>query len=178
MRPETAPPDVDRLLRAGPPTSYNEAERHFSVILRTKLDELLQGSRDELLLMRKYAAEPNRLGVMSTPPRLNRSDLRLPIVEQLIRDAIRFLSLDSAGGPAAQHVDGRGRVVEVQDFPTRYPHIVLERVSVYDSQTDGATGLVEQSWRARRVQNQRRQTLVNRMFDAANLGLGLASIFR
>ena len=146
---------------------YNEAERCYSRLLVERLEELLKGKRNSLMLLRRYPAEPSRLGAMPTPVDLHRQALRIPVVEELAIGVIGFLTDGAPGGPVAQHVDSRGRIVETRHHPTRHPHIVLDRLDVFDP--GGQTVSIE--WRARRLQNQYTSTLVNRTLDAANLAL-------
>jgi len=56
-----------RLMAVREPTHYTDAEQRFSAILQKRLDELLRGERNGLILFRKYPREPGRLGVMATP---------------------------------------------------------------------------------------------------------------
>ena len=53
------------LLAVHRPTRYTEAEQRFSATLQKRLDELLSGERNTLMLLRKYPDEPNRVGVMA-----------------------------------------------------------------------------------------------------------------
>jgi hypothetical protein len=59
-----------------------------------------------------------------------------------------------------------GGVLEVQTFPTKFPHIVVERADLF---RDGSVEADEITWTLYRVQNQRRQTQLNRVLDATNL---------
>ena len=59
---------------------------------------------------------------------------------------------------------------EIRNYPTRYPHIVIERIDHFRA---GASQPDSVQWSARRVQNQRTSTQINRMLDAANLGVDL-----
>ena len=42
------------LLAVHRPTRYTEAEQHFSTALQKRLDELLSGERNTLMLLKKY----------------------------------------------------------------------------------------------------------------------------
>jgi len=154
---------------------YNAAEGRLSELLQLRLLELLEGHRDRLELLRKYHREPDRLGLIPTPAGLAREQLRLPVVEGLVWAVLDFVRGDGDGGPIAQTVAADGEVVELQTFPTRYPHILIERTDRYQREDPEP---VETSWRLRRVQNQRRQTEINRVLDAANLALELVRTFR
>ena len=63
------------------------------------------------------------------------------------------------------------RLIETQTFPTQYPHIVVERTDVF-RRPDQDCLYVE--WRAVRLQNQRKSTLINRALDMSNLALEIA----
>lgn len=154
---------------------YNAAEQRFSLLLQERLQELLEGRRNSLALLRRYPADGDRLGVMLTPPDLDRDQLRLPVVESLTWDAVDFVSVGATGGPVSQEVAPDGSVTEHQLFSTRFPHIVVERTDRY---VEGAVEPEETTWSLRRVQNQRAQTQVNRFLDAANLALELLRIIR
>ena len=156
------------------PARYSEDEQRFSTLLQKRLDELLRGERNGLMLLRKYAKEPGRLGVMSTGGVLGPRGLRLAVVERMIRDALLFLHAGPHGGPTSQRSDGNGALVEMRKFTTKFPHIVIERTDVYDVATEE---LIHTQWCASRVQNQRAATRINRMLDAANLGIDVARIF-
>ncbi len=154
------------LLDGGARREYNANERRFSVVVQRRIEELLQGERNDLLLLRTYPDDPARLGVMGTPSSIDRAALRLPVIRSLLEESLLFLHDGSFGGPTAQEIEPDGRMVQRRSFPTKYPHIVIEREDVY-----AAGGNCERStWRARRVQNQRAQTQINRWLDLANLG--------
>jgi hypothetical protein len=153
---------------------YNPAERQYSALLGRRIEQLLSGRRNSLLLLRKYPADPARLGAMATPDRLPRSALRIPIIEKMAMDTIVFLTDRSPGGPVAQETDGDGVLVETRKYPTKYPHIVIERVDRYRAGSGEPESI---QWCARRVQNQRASTQINRMLDAANLGLDVLRFF-
>jgi hypothetical protein len=107
---------------------------------------------------------------MPTPEDLDRDALRVEIVEKMAMDALVFLTERSPGGPVAQEPDGDGRLIETRKFPTKYPHIIIERVDVYRGGAESPDSI---EWSARRVQNQRSSTRINRMLDAANLGIDI-----
>lgn len=171
----TAKGSKDVLTGSRARADYNEAERHFSQVLQQRLQEVLQGKRDRLALMRRYPDDPDRLGVMATPPAVLRGELRLAAVEGMIWDTINFVRLKASGGPIAQKSDGDGSVVELRTFPTKFPHIVLERSDRYQGD---APEPVETTWTLQRLQNQRTQTQINRLLDAANLLFELVRVVR
>jgi hypothetical protein len=156
-------------------TNYNAAEQQFSCALQKRLCELVEGKRNRLMLLRRYSDQAERLGVMVTPAELPRDQLRLPIVEGMIWDAVSFLSPNGSGGPVSQETAPDGRVVEFQMFSTKFPHIVVERTDCYVG--EGSIP-AETTWSLRRVQNQREQTQLNRLLDAANLAIEFFRIVR
>src|SRR5882724_94367 len=139
------------LLAVHRPVRYSPAEQQFSSALQQRLDELLRGERNSLMLLRKYPGQPHRIGIMNTPG-VDPSALRVRIVERLIRDALLFLHADPHGGPCAQSHNGDGSLVEMRKYTTKFPHIVIERIDVFDPAT-GDTRHIQ--WVAMRVQNQR-----------------------
>ena len=145
---------------------YTGAERDFSYLLRQRLVEVLEGKRDRLKILRKYPRQPGRVAVLCPPDSLPSDELRAPVVERLTWDAIRFVQAETSGGPIAQRPAPGGGVVEVQTFPTKFPHIVIERADLF---RDGSVEADEITWTLYRVQNQRRQTQFNRVLDATNL---------
>ncbi len=161
------------LLAVHRPTRYTEAEQRFSTALQKRLDELLRGERNTLMLLRKYPQEPNRVGVMATAA-VDPGQLRIRVVDRLIRDALLFLHADPHGGPPSQMDDGDGGLVETRKYTTKFPHIVIERVDLFDAET-GDTRHIQ--WCATRVQNQRAATRVNRILDATNLSIDVVKLF-
>ena len=161
------------LLAVHRPTRYTEAEQRFSTALQKRLDELLRGERNTLILLKKYPHEPKRIGVMSAAA-VDPSQLRIKVVERMIRDALLFLHADPHGGPCSQADDGDGGLVENRKYTTKFPHIVIERVDVFDAET-GDTRHIQ--WCAMRLQNQRAATRVNRILDATNLGIDMVKLF-
>jgi len=173
---ELAPaPPGGALARVRPRSAYNAAERQFSCLLQQRLQELLAGKRNSLALLRRYPRQPERLGVMVTPPGLPRQQLRLSVVDALSWEAIAFVGPDGNAGPIAQDVGPDGNVVERQLFATRFAHIVLARTDSYAGEDPEP---VEITWCLQRVQNQRAQTRVNRVLDAVNLALEVIKLIR
>lgn len=159
-------PNESALTRIRQPADYTGAEREFSQLLRRRLEDLLQGKRKRLEILRKYPRQPGRLGIIPTPDGFPLDELRLDTVEQLTWDALRFVQADADGGPIAQSAGSEGGIVEIQTFPTRYPHIVIERVDHFG---DGAGQADAITWCLYRVQNQRDPTHLNRVLEATNL---------
>jgi hypothetical protein len=171
-----APADpLDPLTGPRKRAGYTAAERRFSEALQGRLQELLEGRRNRVELLRKYPREPGRLGCVRLPPDARRERLRLDVVERLTWEAVRFLRSEGPGGPVSQTLQPDGSTTEEQRFPTRYPHIVLCRTDRYRGGEDDP---VEITWCAQRVQNQREQTQINRLLDAANLAFELIRVIR
>ena len=171
---ERAQPVVDALTGVRPPAEFTAAERSFSRCLRDHLDSLLEGKRNRVYLLRRYPREPGRLGVIQTP-RQDGKLVRFEVAEKLTIKVIEFIRSDTAAGPIAQSIGPDGGLVEVQSFPTKYPHIVIERTDRFDAQ---GREPVEITWCLQRLQNQRQQTQFNRLLDATNLAFELLRLVR
>jgi hypothetical protein len=166
--------DDEGLLGVRRATAYNPTEQAYSMLLYKRIEQLLKGMRNDLLILRKYPDEPGRLGTMPTPTTLDRVALRLDRVERMATDVLVFLSARGPGGPIGQQTDADGRMFEIRKYPTRFPHIIIERLDMYG---DAERELPEYiQWQARRVQNQRRNMRINQMLDVASLGIEAAKI--
>jgi hypothetical protein len=165
----------NELLRERPAVGYTASEQEFSKVAQARLEELLRGEVNALPLLRRYHREPRRLGVARAPRDIDRSELRLSVVERILTDLLQFLhaGTGAAGGPIAQSRD-HGRILERQTFTTRFPHIIIERTDRYDARTREP---LETEWVVRRIQNQRADVRINRALDAANLGIELLKTF-
>ncbi len=164
---------LNPLMAPRPRRDYNDTERWFSRVLQSRLQDVLEAKRNRLEVLRRYPAEPGRLGVMATPADLPRARLRPPVVEELVCQTLDFIRSDESSGPVSQSVAPDGSIVEVQAFPTKFPHIIIERVDHYVGDDPNP---VEISWSLLRVQNQRQQTQVNRLIDAAGLVFDLLKV--
>ncbi len=154
---------------------YEEDEQRYSAHVRARLMEMLRGNCDSLELVARYHQEPRRLGVLPIPKDVHPDALRFGVVEKILTDCIRFLHDGSEGGPVTQARDeARGVVVRLQDFPTRFPHIVLERTDEYDGTT---LKPIKSLWCVYRLQNQRRNIQINRVLDAVGVGLNVLGMF-
>lgn len=155
-------------------TAYTAPERRFSQYVQHKLFRLLRGVDSQMRLVRHYygpQGDQPRSAYFG-PAGLKADDLRPSVAGEIVSGAFRFLVPVEPGGPVAQRSEG-DRIVETQMVSTHYPHVILERRDVYDG---ARRARLYTEWRAVRVQNQRRETLVNRALDAANLGLELAKL--
>ena len=153
---------------------YTPAEQRFSEVLQRSLHEVLEGKRDHLALLRKYPNEPGRIGVISTPS-VQGQRPRPEVAERLTWEAIDFVRSRALGGPVSQRSAPDGSILEAQDFPTKYPHIVIERVDCYEPDASEPS---DTTWSLRRLQNQRTQTRINRVLDVANLAIELVRFVR
>lgn len=150
-------------------TPYTGAEREYSAALQNCLEELLEGRRSEMVLLRRHHGARPRIEVPPAPPAIDRTELRGRVVERLLVATISFVRDVSPGGPVFQReVDGR--IVETQHFSTKYPHINIERLDAFEADTRFP---LFTEWRLRRTQNHRQEFQINRWLDAANLTISL-----
>ena len=166
--------DDEGLLGLRAASAYNATEQQYSMLLYKRIEQLLRGQRNDLLILRKYPHEPQRLGAMPTPNSLDRSALRIDRVERMSTDVLVFLSTPGPGGPVGQSLDQDGRLSEIRTYPTRFPHIIIERVDVYGDTGHALPEFIQ--WFARRVQNSRRNLRLNNMLDAASLGFDVVKL--
>lgn len=168
--------ESDGLLGTNPLPDFNDDERRYGVHVRDTLMRLLRGERDVLDLLTKYHREPNRLGAIPLPETVDPRAMRLSKVEEILSSTVRFLHDGSEGGPMAQWEDKeRGVTCLRRDFPTRFPHIVIERTDTFDAEKGEP---LESTWCVHRLQNQRHSIRINRVLDAMNLGLELLRFVR
>jgi hypothetical protein len=165
---QTAPGE---LLRPRDPAAYNPAERLFSEFIRKRVYCLLRGDINELLLMRRNWAPEEGIAFL-IPDRLSATDLRPAVGEEIISGVLRLLSPLPAGGPISQQLND-AYLVECQAFPTQYPHVIIERIDVFEAESKSCHWM---EWRAIRLQNQRRSTLINRALDLGNLAIEFVRI--
>lgn len=175
MTASTSTLPQEALAQLRPRRPYNAAERQFAGLLQQRLHELLAGKRNTVTVLRRYPQQPERLGVLATPPGLPRPQLRQAVVEALSWEALAFVGPDGPAGPIAQEVGPDGSLTERQLFATRFAHIVLVRTDRYRADEQEP---VELTWCLQRVQNQRSQTQLNRLLDVANLALELLKALR
>ncbi len=162
---------TDELLGLSPLPEFNSNERRYGVHVRETLMKLLKGDKDALDLLTKYHQEPGRLGAVPVPGSVDTRALRLSKVEEILSCTIRFLHDGSDGGPMAQwEAPAEGLIYQRRDFPTRFPHIVIERTDTFDAEK-GAP--ITSTWCVHRIQNQRQNIRINRVLDIMNLGVSL-----
>src|SRR5262245_34162559 len=70
------PTRQDDLLGARRGAPYTDAERKYSAAVRACLEEILQGRRRQMVLLRRDYCAPDRLAVMPPPPGVDRRGLR------------------------------------------------------------------------------------------------------
>ena len=186
---------ASELLGGQPHAAYNRDEQRLSVLVQHALDRMIMGGCDQLVLLKLYPrrdhdlllaapelpehhtrdlqrpagdaqTETERRALHVAWPAINASAVRHETVMQLAADALSFFG-PLHGGVVTQ-TPLSDVVVQGRRYTTAYPHINLERYDVYDARTsEPALG----AWRARRIQNQRRETRTNRMIDVALLVL-------
>ena len=153
---------------------YSPEELIYSTHVRERLIQLLRGETNRLELVTKYHREPDRLGVLPAPRHVDPRGLRLPVAEEILESALRFLCDGSEAGPVAQSLDeSRGLIFHTRDFPSRFPHIVLQRTDAVGMK-DGAA--VSTNWSAKRLQNQQNNLQTNRTLDVLALGVDLLKL--
>lgn len=150
-------------------TEYTPEECQYSQMVQHRLEQLLDATCRQLAVMRSYH-EDGRLALLSAAPDVDRAGLRREVVEGLLCSMLAFVHDGSPGGPVFQRATRDG-LAETQLFGTRYPHIVIERLDVYD-RSDRTPLYTE--WRLRRTQNQKAETRVNRWLNVADIGMSLA----
>ncbi len=164
---ERMPAEHQDLFGVRTDTPYTPAERAYSSAVQIRVEELLAGRCSELVLLRRYHRHRDQISVMPAPPGIDHGQLRLTMVERILVGTIAFLRDVSPGGPIFQRMT-RSHLVETQQFSTKYPHILIERLDAFDRETRDPAFT---EWRIRRTQNQRAETQLNRWLDAANLAL-------
>lgn len=171
---ERVPVEHQDLLGLRTEMPYTEAERRYSAAIQAYLEELLAGRRQQFLLLRRYYDGGKRIAVTPAPREIDRTDLRLSMVEKIIVATISFIRDVSPGGPILQR-ESRGQLLEAQHFSTKYPHVIIERLDAFDGESRAP---LFTEWRLRRTQNQRVETQINRWLDAANLVLSMLKAVR
>jgi hypothetical protein len=174
------------VLRSQPVAAYNPDEQRLSVLVQRELDRLVNGGCDHQVLLKLYPAREQQLaGLPARQEQLAPSDgeadrqashaawtgvrtgaVRPERAVQIAAEALTFFGPLHAGVLTQTAV--ADVIVQGRRFTTAYPHINLERYDVYEAQTQAPVLGV---WRARRLQNQRRETRTNRMIDIALLVL-------
>lgn len=159
---------VSELLGSPPRLPYTSDEQQLSAHVQHEIDQLILGGRRHLVLLKLYPRRSDGVVVSAMWPELDHGTVRHEVVERIAADALSFFG-PLHGGVVAQEVcEGRDVILQGRQFSTTYPHINLERYDFYDTATSEPLLGV---WRARRIQNMRRETRTNRMIDLALLAL-------
>ena len=161
------------LFAARPNVSYSRAERRYSAAIQSSVNDLLEGRLNRLLLLRRIHDDADRVAVMRGPRDVDPAELRMPVVEAMLTSTLAFVR-DEALGAVCQREEGE-QLIETQQFSTRYPHIIIERVDAFSTKDHHP---VFTECALRRIQNQRAETQINRWLDAATLGNTLFKAFR
>lgn len=182
------------LLGSQPRAAYNPDEQRLSVLMQRELDRVITGGSDQLVLLKLYPRHDHLLPAADTErqpgaiegadadvqgesgadrsavhvawPAIDAGAVRHTTAVQLAAEALSFFG-PLHGGVVAQ-TPYSDVIVQGRRYTTTYPHINLERYDVYDARTSAP---VLGAWRARRIQNLRRETRTNRMIDVALLVL-------
>src|SRR5437762_92692 len=115
------------LFAARPNVSYMRAERRYSAAIQSSVNDLLEGRLNRLLLLRRCHDDADRVAVMRGPRGVDPAELRMAVVEQMLTSTLAFVRDEAPGGPVCQREEGE-QLIETQQFSTRYPHIIIERV--------------------------------------------------
>lgn len=145
---------------------YNEDEQRLSVHVKHKIDQLILGGTDHLVLLKLLPQAADGSTLRAAPVEQSHTQVRREIVERIAADALNFFGPLHGGVVTQEALDDL--IMQTQRFSTTYPHINLERYDFYDAPTrEPLLG----AWRASRIQNLRRETRTNRMIDIALLAL-------
>jgi hypothetical protein len=166
------------LLRSQPPRDYTDDERRLSAHVEHTVDRMILGSCSDLVLLKLYPIASHTLDGVDGEAGANGDGARVALhgphldgvrPETAVRLATETLNFFGPlhGGILVQerHDD---ILVQGRRYTCAYPHITLERYDAYDAVT---TDPLLISWRARRIQNLRRETRTNRAIDVALLAL-------
>jgi len=169
-----APPANKALTAVRNRLAYTTAEREYSVLLREHLNDVLTGVRRRLPLLRKYPADPTRIGVIPTWNKMPARAAELSRLEHLTWETVRFLQVGGVGGPIAQSAARDGGTLEVQTFPTRYPLIVIERLDHFPRDASEPDTITWSVCRLGRVREE--SAWVDLLIPVARLVFGLAEL--
>jgi hypothetical protein len=111
---------------------------------------------------------------MATPAEIPRQQLRLAVVEAIIRETIDFVRSDGAAGPIFQRATPDGGLIQSRSFLTRFPHLLIERTERFER---GATVPTEVTWSVRRVHDPHERQQSDRLLETVNLAFRLARAF-
>ena len=162
------------LLSRQPRIPYTPDEQRLSVLVQREIDHLLDGRHNHLVLLKLY---PQRAAggpvLRDVWPGVHANEIRAEVATRMAADVLGFFGSLHGGITTQEAMDDL--IVQGRTFSTAYPHIRLERYDIYDAIT--SEPLIG-AWRARRTQNQLRETRRNRMLDLTLLTLEVAkSVF-
>jgi hypothetical protein len=161
------------LIRSQPLVRYNDQERRLSAHVEHEIDCLILGRRDSLVLLKLYPRPTDDDVAALVPTGIGQDGVRAEIATRIASEALNFFG-PLHGGIVVQEVHD-DVILQGRRYTSAYPHITLERYDAYDAATSDP--LVSE-WRARRIQNLRRETRTNRMIDVTLLVLEIGkSVF-
>src|SRR5262245_4612551 len=99
------PREQQDLLGVRTDTPYTEGERRYSAAVQAALEELLQGKRHEIRLLRRYHESPPRIAVLPASRGIDRSDLRQAMLERILIATLTFIRAAAPGGCVYQAVN-------------------------------------------------------------------------
>jgi len=161
---------VDDISASQPRLPYNTHEQQLSRLIQHEIDHLLIGRHDDIVLLKLYPRRgddgPTLRSIWNGE---DAAAIRGHVAARMAADTLAFFGPLHGGIITQEQRDDL--IVQARTFSTVYPHIRLERYDVYDSiSSEPLVG----SWRAQRIQNQRRETQTNRMVDLALLALEIS----
>jgi hypothetical protein len=169
------------LLRSQPPADYTDDERRLSAHVEHAVDRMILGRCDDLVLLKLYPiASHTPVGVDGEAGTgadgthvalhgLYPDGVRPETAARLAAETLNFFGPLHGGILVQEYHDDI--LVQGRRYTCAYPHITLERYDAYDAPTSDPLLI---SWRARRIQNLRRETRTNRTIDVALLSLEIA----
>ena len=149
---------------------YTQEEQVYSQHLKRQQDELLNGKRHELQVCRLFHQGAQTLIEIYPPKHVEASRMGYEPVKKMITATLSFFVPEGTdGGIIEQRTHGE-HTVQIQPFPTRFPHITLECSDVYekDAQTPSHTTYV-----LKRMQNHNEHRPYNRMLDLGNIAFSI-----
>jgi hypothetical protein len=157
---------VSGLLSSPDRVLYTAEEQQLSVYAAGEIAQLIEGRRADLMILKLYPQRATGAGSEASRPDLHRAGVRREVALRIAADALGFFGPLHAGIAAQEPYEDL--VLQRRAYTTAYPHILLDRYDFYDPATsDPLLG----AWHARRIQNLRRETRLNRSLDAVLLAI-------
>ncbi len=154
------------VLSVQPRIPYTPDEQRLSVLVQQEIDRLMDGRLDDLVLLKLYPLRADGPTIRAAWFGAHAGMIRREVAMRMAADVLGFFGPLHGGLITQSPTDDL--IVQESTFSTAYPHVQLERYDVYDA---GTSEPLLGAWRARRIQNQRRETRTNRMIDSALLAL-------